>query len=232
MRPEPWLAAGVLLLAAPCLVGASPPGPERTQDTHDLGELDLPTWKIGLVFADEVPVETILAEFSAMTGIRILYEPPAPRQQISFSIRDASAAEVLLGLAQAAGFTYEVIDRHTLVVGGTPATHDRRRREIPLKTHHVAPVYPTDLIGDGISATVVLEVTILRDGAVGTVEVLRGSGLGMEKDASSVAVALDASAIEAVRQWRFRPFTFDDGRPAEMITTVAVRFDAETIGQS
>jgi protein TonB len=36
-------------------------------------------------------------------------------------------------------------------------------------------------------------------------------------------MGLDEKAIEAVRQWRFRPAT-QDGNPVEMVATVEVNF--------
>ena len=57
-----------------------------------------------------------------------------------------------------------------------------------------------------------LQATIDKQGNVVDLEVLRGLGLG-----------LDASAQDAVRQWKYTP-TFYNGRPVEVILTVTVIF--------
>jgi TonB family protein len=58
----------------------------------------------------------------------------------------------------------------------------------------------------------VLEIVVLRDGAVGDVKVLKGLGLG-----------LDQRAIQAVRQWKFSPATLR-GTPVDVVVEVAVEF--------
>lgn len=84
--------------------------------------------------------------------------------------------------------------------------------EPPVVLHEVRPSYTEQARQRGVSGEVVLEVVVLRDGAVGTVRVLRGLGSG-----------LDERAIEAVRQWRFEPARFR-GTPVDVLVEVAVEF--------
>jgi protein TonB len=81
----------------------------------------------------------------------------------------------------------------------------------PQKVHHVAPTYPAIAQAARVSGTVILEALIAEDGSVRDVKVLRSVPL------------LDASAIDAVRQWRFTP-TLLNGVPVQVIMTVTVSF--------
>lgn len=87
------------------------------------------------------------------------------------------------------------------------------RIEAPRKIRHVDPVYPELAIRAGVTGTVILECVIDRDGRVDRVAVLRGHPL------------LDAAAVDAVRQWTYRP-TLLNGVPVEVVMTVTVRFAA------
>ena len=81
----------------------------------------------------------------------------------------------------------------------------------PQKVHHVAPEYPAIARSAGVSGVVILEALIREDGSVSEVKVLRSVRL------------LDASAVDAVRQWRFTP-TLLNGVPVQVIMTVTVSF--------
>jgi TonB family protein len=63
-----------------------------------------------------------------------------------------------------------------------------------------------------MEGTVVLYVKVTRDGRVNSVRVTRSLGMG-----------LDESAVEAVKQWRFRPGT-KEGKPINVAITVEVNF--------
>jgi len=58
---------------------------------------------------------------------------------------------------------------------------------------------------------VVLHAIIGRDGVVSSLELVRGHPL------------LAPAAIEAVREWRYRPYTLN-GEPVEVETLITVRF--------
>lgn len=77
--------------------------------------------------------------------------------------------------------------------------------------HRVEPLYPPFARTAHISGTVELRAIIGRDGRVNSVEVLSGNPL------------LARAAIEAVRQWRYRP-TILDGEAVEVETRITVNF--------
>jgi TonB family protein len=75
----------------------------------------------------------------------------------------------------------------------------------------VDPEYPAEAKVRHVQGPVVLDVEVLRDGAVGTVAVVSGDPL------------LAQSAIDAVKQWRYRPEA-GDGQGLERRTRVTVNF--------
>ncbi len=75
----------------------------------------------------------------------------------------------------------------------------------------ITPVYPAAAKQQGIQGTVRLEIVIGRDGQVKSTELISGQPL------------LAAAAIDAVKQWVYRP-TLLNGDPVEVATTVNVNF--------
>lgn len=76
----------------------------------------------------------------------------------------------------------------------------------------VSPVYPPEAAAEGIGGAVHLEAIITKAGLIREIKVLSGDPL------------LAASALEAVRQWRYRP-TYLNGQPVEVITQIEVFFN-------
>ncbi len=81
----------------------------------------------------------------------------------------------------------------------------------PRKMRHVAPSYPPLALAARVQGSVRLECVIGEDGRVSEVVVVDGHPL------------LDPAAIEAVRQWRYRP-TLLNGVPVSVVLTVVVDF--------
>lgn len=81
----------------------------------------------------------------------------------------------------------------------------------PLKERNVLPVYPEIARAARVQGNVVLDCTISREGRVVDVKVLSGH------------VLLQPAAVEAVRQWLYRP-TLLNGVPVPVVMTVTVRF--------
>ncbi len=76
------------------------------------------------------------------------------------------------------------------------------------------PVYPPDAKKAGIEGTVVLAATIGTDGTVEHLTVQSGPS------------ALQKSALEAVRQWTYKPFLLN-GEPVEVETTINVVYSLQ-----
>ena len=79
--------------------------------------------------------------------------------------------------------------------------------------HRVQPIYPEQAQVQGIQGTVLIEAVILKDGSMGTMRVLNKLA---DPD-------LVASAVEAVKNWRYEP-TLLNGQPIEVVTTITVNF--------
>jgi len=77
--------------------------------------------------------------------------------------------------------------------------------------HRVEPDYPEEAHQQGIQGTVVLELHINADGTVAAAHVASGPLL------------LVPAAVDAVKQWRFKPRT-ENGQPLRMHTVVTLNF--------
>jgi TonB family protein len=80
-----------------------------------------------------------------------------------------------------------------------------------LLVRKVAPVYPPLARQARIQGTVVLSIVINKDGEVRDLQLVSGHPM------------LSPAAIEAVKQWRFRPYISED-KPVEVETVVRVGF--------
>ena len=81
----------------------------------------------------------------------------------------------------------------------------------PRKIHDVRPVYPQAALAAKVEGMVIVEATISKDGSVIDARAIRSQPL------------LDASALDAVRQWKFTPTTLN-GMPVDVVMTVTVNF--------
>lgn len=77
--------------------------------------------------------------------------------------------------------------------------------------HQVAPIYPAQAKLAQINGTVVVQAVVGKDGNVTKVKALRGPPI------------LIQSALEAVRQWRYKPFAVN-GEPAEADIEINLKF--------
>jgi TonB family protein len=82
----------------------------------------------------------------------------------------------------------------------------------PVELSTVAPTFPESVRRRGVEGRVVVEAIISCEGRVLDPAVL-----------SSTETALEASALEAVLQWRYRPAQFN-GQPVPVSLSVAVKF--------
>ncbi|HEX9638993.1 MAG TPA: TonB family protein [Acidobacteriota bacterium] len=74
------------------------------------------------------------------------------------------------------------------------------------------PEYPALARAARVQGVVILEAVIRRDGSVGDIKVLRGLRLGCTE-----------AAVEALRQWRFKP-GMQNGIPVDVYMTLTVNF--------
>jgi TonB family protein len=77
--------------------------------------------------------------------------------------------------------------------------------------HQVAPIYPRQALPLRIEGPVVLDATVNENGLLEDVKLVSGHAL------------LAQAAIDAVRQWRYRPYLLN-GKPVRMQTKITVNF--------
>ncbi|HEV8184138.1 MAG TPA: energy transducer TonB [Candidatus Angelobacter sp.] len=80
-----------------------------------------------------------------------------------------------------------------------------------LKTHTVDPIYPAVARQAGIYGDVVLHATIDTNGKISSIRPVQGDPI------------LVKASIDAVKQWRYRPYVFN-GKPVEVETTILIKF--------
>ncbi|HVG26273.1 MAG TPA: M56 family metallopeptidase [Acidobacteriaceae bacterium] len=117
----------------------------------------------------------------------------------------ASALALRLEIAAPASATPaapQTANTRTRVSGGVMAGQILNR---------VNPVYPESAKAAGISGTVVLDATIGFDGTIQALQIVSGPD------------ELAAAAVEAVRQWTYKPYVLN-GQPVEVQTTITVNF--------
>jgi TonB family protein len=81
-----------------------------------------------------------------------------------------------------------------------------------LLVHKVAPVYPEEAKSAHIKGNVLLQARIDKEGKVADAQLISGPK------------ELAQAAIDAVQQWRYRPYLLD-GEPVEVDTQIQVNFD-------
>jgi TonB family protein len=81
----------------------------------------------------------------------------------------------------------------------------------PVKIKDVMPVYPATAKSARVGGIVTIEATIDTDGKVSEARVVKSVPL------------LDQAALDAVKQWEYRPST-RDGKPVPVVVTVNVNF--------
>src|SRR5882762_4197276 len=98
------------------------------------------------------------------------------------------------------------------LMGNAVAFAQAQETKPPKPIHRVDPTYPDSAIGKGIEGTVLVSLTIPPDGIPKDVKIAKG----FQPD-------FDQAAIDAVRQWRFRPAS-KGGKPLEVSVTLEVVF--------
>jgi protein TonB len=75
----------------------------------------------------------------------------------------------------------------------------------------VDPIYPTIAAINRVQGVVLLGATISKEGTIKDLQVISGNPL------------LNGAAIDAVKQWRYRPYVMN-GEPVEVDTQIIVNF--------
>lgn len=105
--------------------------------------------------------------------------------------------------------------------GGKPAVvvHEERRGPLTISlgvaegmvVQRVTPRYPPIAVAARVQGTVVLQAIITKSGTIASLRVVGGTAM------------LQQAALDAVSQWRYRPYLLD-GQPVDVETTINVVF--------
>lgn len=220
-------AVGALLLAPLIWVEALPPAPIVPPPVI------APRIQAVKVFAAERIMKTAATLLPALLPQRRVFTAPAVVPKGTPNIIDAPAAflETGIGSGVATGVPSGGIFPTTGEIIAAPPPPQpvpekpKPAAVAPLRVSsgvqaaklvaQVRPAYPALARQARIQGSVRLQATIARDGSIQQLAVLAGHPL------------LVASAVDAVKQWRYSP-TFLNGAPVEVLTQIDVHF---TLGQ-
>jgi TonB family protein len=99
------------------------------------------------------------------------------------------------------------------VAGGSPKSPTPEGFTEPVPILKVPPAYPEEAKNEKVQGVVVLELRISETGAVTDIKVLQDPDR-----------RLSAAAIEAVKQWQFKPAKDPAGKPVSVRTAITINF--------
>ncbi len=82
------------------------------------------------------------------------------------------------------------------------------------------PIYPPAAFDARYTGSVLVEMTVLKDGTVGNVKVIK---------CTRPKVGFEEAATKAVKQWRFEPGA-ENGQPVDVVTRLQLNFNRVGIG--
>lgn len=100
----------------------------------------------------------------------------------------------------------------TATAGAVSQNSDDTKTSAPIAIKQVRPRFPPAAMKEGVTGTVLLDVTVMPDGSVGNVRVRK-----------SLSPRLDAEAVRAGKQWQFKPGT-KNGTPVAVETQLEMTF--------
>lgn len=154
--------------------------------------------------ADEAPVRTGPPNFAAL--------PPGAKPEQIFSTQRVYKMLVNMPNLNSATGSWILNFTELRVSSDVPAATGELSGPSPI--HKVDPKYPPTLINEHVEGEVILYAVIRRDGSVDSIQVVHG-----------IDEQLDANAMNALSQWKFRPAT-RNGVPVELEAIVHIPFHA------
>jgi protein TonB len=202
------LAAGVFLppTAAKMKPGTEPDLPElnRLQNVDRRVSIDV----------ENVPAFKVLEAIASAGEFQLSSDGPEDNSLVTVSLNNVPVRRALEIVAGQAGLRYKVVGADGLRVTLPPPvilTDDMKMPELVTK---IDPIYPSDARDAGVDGKVVVQAVIRENGTVGDVQVLT---------AVPGWPSLDRNAVEALREWKYRP-AMKDGYPVSAYFTVVIQF--------
>ena len=82
------------------------------------------------------------------------------------------------------------------------------------------PIYPPAAFDARYNGSVLVEMTVLKDGTVGNAKVV---------ECTRPKVGFEEAAVQAVKQWRFEP-GMENGQPVDVVTRLQLNFNRVGVG--
>jgi TonB family protein len=146
----------------------------------------------------------------------LIQRPEESRRKLVFSTAVFTTCLALAGWQSARAFPFSSTD-HQKEENAKQENAPREPIRVPGETEDkaaikkVVPVYPKEAKAAGIEGSVKLDVTISKEGHVESVKPISGPAELMQ------------SAVDAVRQWEFRPVLLN-GEPVEVVSDVLMNY--------
>ena len=139
--------------------------------------------------------------------------PPGAKPETVFAYKRVYTMNVNMPNLNSATGSW-ILNFSELHTDGDNRHHAQQTAELsgPVPVQKVDPQYPPTLISERVTGEVILYAVIRRDGSVDGIQLVRG-----------VDQQLDANAIKALRQWKFRPGA-KQGTPVELEAIVHIPF--------
>src|SRR5713101_3443477 len=139
--------------------------------------------------------------------------PPGARPEAVFAYKKVYTLNVNMPNLNSSTGSW-ILNFSELRTGGENTHHGQQAAELtgPVPLQKVDPKYPPTLITERVTGEVILYAVIRRDGSVDSIQLVRG-----------IDEQLDANAISALRQWKFRPGA-KQGIPIELEAIVHIPF--------
>ena len=152
--------------------------------------------------ADDPPERVGQPNFAAL--------PPGAKPELIFTSRRVYSMNINMPNLNSATGSW-IIHFSELHLGSS-AGHRLGEVNAPVALRKVDPKYPQTLVQDHVEGEVILYGVIRQDGTVDSIQLVRG-----------IDPQLDAYAIEAFAQWKFRPAT-KEGQPVDLEAIVYIPF--------
>jgi TonB family protein len=139
--------------------------------------------------------------------------PPGAKPEAVFAYKRVYTLNVNMPNLNSATGSW-ILNFSELHTDGDNRHHAQQTAELsgPVPLQKVDPQYPPTLISERVAGEVILYAVIRRDGSVDSIQLVRG-----------IDPQLDANAIKALRQWKFRPGA-KQGTPVELEAIVHIPF--------
>ena len=204
------LAAGIFLPVTPhgLMAGTG----ANTAEFNRVWNLD----KHVTIKLERIPAVKAIAAIAAQSGVAIATEGPTNCCLVSLAVTDVPAGQALESVAKQSGVRFEVVSSKALraVFPGALNASVKADADLPVAIHRVDAVYPKDAMTARAEGFVVLSATVGVDGTVGEVEIVRHAD-GWP--------SLDQAAIDAVRQFTYKP-AMKNGEPVAAQIHVKMEF--------